>query len=386
MIRLGWLCAGALGVLLACQGSRPLVISELQVEEWEAHPLSNEAHFVAVRDVILSGEILWILDGASPFLTRISLETGDVVQVGGQGDGPGEFLDPWAIQPTSDLSGILVWDFGSYRVTKFAPDGVYQSSKLMNREGRVLARSNFNEVSYGNPFRVRSTPEGYLVGSFLGLLEHTSDVSRGSLRLSDQLLTPGQEIVRLSDQVDPGVESMKEWAALPFWDQCGENLVVWKPVSREVVWMDPSGTPRARTSLEPPHDRIELQDIERYLEWMARLELGPEYRAHDLDLSTMAQRLRDRFAKEQPFVTDLRCQGDDTAWIRLFSTETDPLGKGSDWIRVDPSGPSHFMRTPVGFTPFLFTSEGSFGSMETPGGDQVIALATPSSAQRTPPN
>jgi len=380
LIRARSFLVGTLVLLCACGEPESPAIPGLQVEEWEAHPLSTDARFVSVRDMVLSGGFLWVLDGAPPFLTRISLETGEAIRLGRKGDGPGEFLDPWAVQPTADSSGILVWDFGAYRVTEFGLSGTHLSSMTMSQEGRILVRSNFREVSYADPFRVRSTPQGYLAGSFDRRLDLTADFPSGSIRLSSPHLDPGQDIVDLRDLLEPGLESMKEWAPIPFWDACGGSLVVWKPSTGEVVWFGADWTPQAQATFGLAPHEIEIQDVERYLERMARLELGPQYHTHEIDFAMMARRNRDRFATERPIVTDLRCQKTGTAWLRLFSTNTDPLGRGSDWILFGMDGPRHHVRTPAGFTPFLFTSEGHFGSSELLGGDQAIARLSPPSS------
>jgi hypothetical protein len=136
--------------------------------------------------------------------------------------------------------------------------------------------------------------------------------------------------------------------------------------------------PQAQSPLEVPKHPIEHRDIERYLERMARLEMGSAHRQHDLQIPTMARRYRDRFARERPVVTDLRCEDRGTVWLRLFSTVDDPLGRGPDWIRVDADGPHRHARVPSSFSPFLFTSEGHFGSLELPDGNQTIGFVDPS--------
>ena len=378
MNRIRWTCTGALFVLSACGGPDQSTLPGLTVEEWDVQAVPTETRFLAVRDMFLSDGALWVLDGAPPFVTRLSLETGEVLQFGREGGGPGEFRAPWAIQPTSDSSGVLVWDFGSYRVTEFEPDGSVVSVSDMDPDGRMVVRSRFRDVSYADPHRVRATPDGFISASFGTRLEHTSDFARGVLRLSDQRFRSGKVLLRLSELVVPGIESMKEWGAMPFWDVCDGHLVVWDPSSSEVMWMNSAGRSVTQVPSELLIRPIEHGDIERYLERMARIELGPEYRQHDLQIRRMARSYRDRFATETPVVTDLRCEDRNTIWLRLFSTANDPLGRGSDWIRVDAQGFRGHRRAPPGFTPFLFTSAGYFGLLELPDGDQIIAFVDPS--------
>jgi len=362
---------------LACSEGPAEPLPELRLEEWSLSPLPTKARFVAIRDMTLLGPDLWVLDGAPPFLTQISLETGEAVQFGRNGEGPGEYLAPWAVRPTTDSTGVLVWDFGARRVTRYDLSGRLVGSQAMSQEGQIRARSNFKEVSYADPFRVRSVPIGYLAGAFDRRLDLTADYSRGSIRLSKPNLDPGQQIVRLTDLVVPGVESMKEWAAVPVWDACGRELAVWKPATSSVLWINPKGIVHLEVAVDLPPLRIKPEDIEGYLEHMARLELGSDYRDRGIDFRRMAEQARDRFAEMRPLVTDLRCQGSGTAWLRLFSTQHDPLGRSSWWVQVGPDGLINKADSPAGFSPFLFRDEGHIGSYELPGGEQAIALASP---------
>ena len=349
----------------------------LEFEEWEVRPLSTDARFVAVRDIASVGDFLWILDSAPPFLSRISIGSGEVLQFGLEGEGPGEFLAPWAIQPTADSSSILVWDFGSYRTTEFDLSGSVKASQPMSQTGRIRARSRFKQTSYADPFRVRSVPGGFLAGSFDRRLDHTADFSRGVIRLTGQDLDLGQQVVGMADLVERGVEGLKEWSSIPFWDVCADGLVVWRPSSGEVVRFGPDLKPRGNKAVEIPRGEVQDQDIERYLEWMARLEIGPEYDTHGIDFGVMARQFRDRFAADRPAVTDLRCQGGNTLWLRLFSTNNDPLGKGDVWLLAPRDGPIRKVRTPIGFTPFLFRPEGPIGSSRLPGGDEIVVQLSP---------
>ena len=376
---------GLLGLLVSCSEARSNNAQDLKLEEWGFRPISTDARFVSIRDMTLIGDGLWVLDGAPPFLTRISLETGDSFQQGEEGEGPGEFLAPWAIQPTSDSAGVLVWDFGSFRTTRYGLSGSLNNTQDMSREGQILARSNFKDVSYADPFRVRSTPTGYLAGSFDRRLDLTADFSRGWLRLSGSDLDPGHTLLRFSDLTEPGMDNMREWAPVPFWEVCDGSIVVWSPATQELVWFNQEGIvrDRIRTVIHPT--AIERQDIERYLEWMARLELGPQYRSQEIDYSVMATHVRDRFARIRPAATDLRCGGSGGVWIRLFDTEKDPIGRSTDWLLVSSGGLLRHVRMPDGFSLLLPSSEGLLGFRETPGGDQVVGLVSPPSARRSAP-
>ena len=111
----------------------------------------------------------------------------------------------------------------------------------MGDEGLVRARSDIRRVSYADPFRVRNAGQGVLIGSFPTRIDRTSDLGSGTLRLADRQLNPGADVLHFSDHMSQGAESLKEWAALPLWDVCGELVAVWSPESSSVNWVGLDG-------------------------------------------------------------------------------------------------------------------------------------------------
>jgi hypothetical protein len=118
---------------------------------------------------------------------------------------------------------------------------------------------------------------------------------------------------------------------------------------------------------------IESHDIEAYLRWMARLELGPDYDAAGIDYAGMARARRDQFVEVHPGPTGLRCESENKAWLRLFDTAIDPLGRGQTWLRVSKEEGLRRYRFPDAFTPAVFNAEGAFGIWEVPEGYQQLA-------------
>ena len=347
----------------------------LSVEPDAIQPVSTEVRFAAVRDLALDSESVWVLDGAAPFLTRIALADGSSVQFGGKGEGPGEFLNPVAIQPAlnPDESGVWVWDLGNRRVSGLDTLGVFSGSEPLSDEGGIKARSDLRYVSYADPYRIRKHGTTTLAGSFPRRLDRTGDFASGSLRRVDRRLTPGLELVRFSEHMDDGVSGSKEWAAVPYWDLCDGTVAFWSPASSRVIWLDLEGREIESVGIEGISTPIEFQDIEAYLRWMARLELGPDYDAEGIDYAGMARAHQDRFADQHPGPTDLRCESGSVAWLRLFDTSVDPLGRGQSWLRVSKEeGPRRY-QFPNEFTPAVFTADGAYGVLENPEGYQQVA-------------
>ena len=118
---------------------------------------------------------------------------------------------------------------------------------------------------------------------------------------------------------------------------------------------------------------LSLEDVERYLRQMSRLELGPDHEEAGINFASAARSMRGEFAEWRSFATDLRCEEGEAAWIRLFDTSVDPLGRSQSWLRVSPDTSPRQVSFPRGFTPALFTSDRVYGLLEAPNGDQRLA-------------
>ena len=358
----------------------PVDYREVAIDELEI--LAPGIGFSAVRDVATDGDVLWVLDGAPPFLTRLSVPEETTRQFGDEGQGPGELMNPRAV--VADSQGVRVWDLGNRRVNAVSRDGVTMASERMSDAASSQIRASIRNVSYADPFRVRRWDGGLVFSHFPQPVDRTADMAGGSLRWGSQGLEPAAEIFAFSDHVHGASSSLREWASLPLWDVCGASAVVWSPAEARLLWMDAQGqvVARAEVSLEPVD--ITVSDVEAYLRWMGRLELGPGYEAADIDYSRLAAQNMDRFARTAPLATDLRCESEDVAWIRLFDTSNDPLGRGRTWLRVERGGALAGLRFPQEFTPFVFGATGVVGVLTTADGQQQLArwVAANRTAQR----
>ncbi|TFH64049.1 MAG: hypothetical protein E4G90_08885 [Gemmatimonadales bacterium] len=356
-------------------GSSREGINVLEVGSNDIQAVTSEARFVSVRDMVLDSGAVWVLDGAPPFLSRVAWADGGTLQFGVEGQGPGELLNPWAIQsePGPGGPGIRVWDMGTHRVSLFDTLGGLETSESLSEEGMIRARADIRSVSYADPFRVRSEGNTTLVGDFPRRLDRTGDIAAGSLRRADHRLTPGSPLVRFADHVEGGAPSQLEWMGVPLWDLCDGAVALWSPATAQVIWMDLDGNKLGGVPVEGVSTEIDLEDIEAYLKWMGRLELGPDHDEAGINYARMARASRDRFAERVPGATDLRCEAKGVAWLRLFDTSVDPLGRGQTWLRVSERGDSRRYRFPDGFTPMVFAGQGAYGVLEVPEGYQVLA-------------
>lgn len=367
-------------LVLACRpvGDRSSIPSRT-VSLDDIHRLPSSLSFAMVQDLVREGDYAWVLDQAPPFLTCVHLPSGRARRMGPEGEGPGELVGPRAVQVVQKggESQALVWDFRSGRVSRFSPEGEFLGSARLDEDGWIRARTNLHEVSYAAPFRVRQVGDEFLAARFPQRLDRTEDVLSGALALVDSRLRLHSGLGPLKSRTARGSDDLGEWAALPFWDARDGVAAVWRPSSSAVVWIRKGGEETDSTIVPLPPDRVEGKDRERYLEWMARLELGPGFDREFLDLRALARANADRFAEVRPIVTDLRSESTDVVWVRRFGTSADPLGRGTEWIRVPSHGSVEEVRFPKEFTPLAFDPDGALGVLEMDGGSQMLARWRP---------
>lgn len=339
------------------------------------HLLETSARFSFVRDITVSGEAIWVLDSEPPFLTRLGWDGPDELSLGRRGGGPGEFTHPRTIQPVAGVAsdGVRVWDFGAGRVLAFDGAGALKEETRLHDPGLIRGRSDLPEVSFLDPYRIRVDHSIVFANAFDRRLDRTSDLASGALVRASLDLALLDTVCSLEDHVPEGLESLKEWASQPVWDFCQGEVVLWSPRAAKLIWMDPKGEVLRERGMDLPSIPIRLQDIERYLERMARLEMGPDYRTAGIDFAQMARTTRDRFAEDRPGVTGMLCGEEGEVWLRLFDTDPDPLGRGREWLLVRAGEQPSLIRFPRAFKPFRFSRIRALGIVEIPGEGQGLA-------------
>jgi hypothetical protein len=360
------LLASCLGAV-ACGYEEPAEL--VRVDPGELQVVGPGTRFVSIQEMVAGAGSLWVLDAAPPFITRLS-RAGEATGFGMKGQGPSELLDPRAIHGQDAVA--RVWDLGAGRVSSFDTLGVLVDSEPLPEEGRIYARQDIRDVSFADPFRIREAGEGIVLGHFPGPFLRTADMVTGSLRRVDSSGTV--DLLRFADHVEDPERGMLEWLSIPLWDSCDEGIVLWSPASSQVRWFDLRGEEMASAVVAAPSRPVTQENIEAYLRWMGRLELGPGHEEAGLDYAVMARQVRERFAKTQPTATDIRCQPGGVAWMRLFSTSSDPLGRSRVWRRISLEGEVEDFEFPPEFDPVLFTSDGAYGVLEVDGAFQQLAL------------
>ncbi len=364
---LGAVCA----VASACASSD----AAIEFREIPAEALTTPfpgVEFTAIRDIATAPDAVWVLDTSPPYLTRIERAGGDVLRGGERGEGPEDLVFPIALQVDPDGGMAHVWDVGSRQHKVFdATMSLVRSERL---QGASWARRrDFNDVSYADPYRVRLDARGAVVVHTPTRLDVTADFQEASLVRADLSLETRREVVAFSEHMRPTGETPGEFVPVPLWDACGSDLVLWRPASHDLVWLDDGGVSIAQVPIPGSPSPIQEADIVFYLEKMIRLELGPNYAEAGIDLEAMARDVRAHFSDELPFVTSVLCQSGGPAWLRLFDNRTDPLGHGRRWLRVTTSGAVDAFEFPPSFEPLVATPRGVLGSHGSPDGVRWLA-------------
>ena len=334
-----------------------------------------EVEFTAIRDIAVSPDAVWVLDTSPPFLTRIEHFGGGVLRGGDRGEGPEDLVFPIAVQVDPNHGTAHVWDLGSRQHKVFdATMSLVRSERL--RGASWARRRDFTDVSYADPYRVRLNARGTVVIDASGGLDVTADFQRASLVRADSALETRQEVVAFSDHMRSTGEAPGEFAPVPLWDACGSDLVLWRPASHDLVWLDDDGSILAEVPIPGRPSPIREADIVFYLEKMIRLELGPNYVEAGIDLDVMARDVRAQFSDELPFVTAVLCEAGGPAWLRLFDNRTDPLGHGRRWLRVTSAGAVDALEFPPSFEPLTATPRGVLGSFGFSDGVRWLAAWT----------
>ena len=362
------LLASGVGLLCGCLAAPPGggAWAEYAVSEHELEPVSPDVDFVGVVDVALADPVLWVLDGAEPFVTRVDLsDPGEVLRFGTEGRGPAELVRPVAIQPHAE--GALVWDAAGGRVVVFGHDGSMLRTESLSQDRTGRIRPNLHEITYVDPWRIRVLEDETLYGHFPRGVDRAVDVAAGALVRTTETLERGPTVVDFSDRVPRDASGVGVFAAMPLWDACEDIVMTWDPRARSVIWLDADGAVRASVPLDLGPTELDVRDLEGYVRHVARLELGPAFREAGIDFAQVAERQLEALGTRATTFADLRCAPSGTAWLQLFDMTGDPLGRGKSWLRLGMNGAPELFTFPEAFRPVAFADDGrALGVMDEP--------------------
>ena len=321
-----------------------------------------------VRDIVESGEVIWVLTAAAPFLRAYDHSGRMLADFGKSGDGPGELRNPWILSAATSPGGVVAWDLATRRRSLFDAAGNFVTSTAtpITRES---IRADIRSVTFGDPFRVVEDNTGVWAASYPGGISRGDDFWSGKiLRYAHGDVEP---VMVVDFAVDlPGAASRVPamgLAPVPLWDGCVDGVVaVLDPVDRSLHLYRPGGTKDIQIALPWTARPLSHEERLEYVRAMMRHETqGTNVAAREIERAAadMLARAGDHLAAEAPLGIDLRCSSG-RIWIQEFDGSSHPHGYGRTWMTVarDAATP-RFQRVvfPDGFTPYRLTDSMAIG-------------------------
>ena len=321
-----------------------------------------------VRDIVESGDAIWVLTSAAPFLRAYHRSGRLLADVGESGEGPGEFLNPWILTVPTPSGGVVAWDLSTRRRLLFDARGDFVTS-TPTPIARESVRADIRSVTFGDPFRVVEDDTGVWTAGYPGGISLADDFWGG--RIVHRSKGSVEAAVVVDFAVDlPGAASRVPTMGLgpvPLWDVCPDGVAaVLDPVDRSVHLYYPDGTSTRRIAL--PWTARPLTHEERlgYVRGMMRNETqGTDVSDGEIERAAaeMLAQAGDRLAADAPAGIELRC-APGRVWIQEFDGSSPPLGYGRTWVTIALDGEvPRFQRVffPDGFTPYRFTDSVAIG-------------------------
>ncbi|MDE0072499.1 MAG: hypothetical protein OXU32_00750 [Gammaproteobacteria bacterium] len=321
-----------------------------------------------VRDIIESGEVIWVLTGAAPFLRAYDRSGRMLADFGSSGQGPGELRNPWILSAATSAGEVVAWDLATRRRSVFDATGNFVSS-TPTAIARESVRASIRSVTFGDPFRVVEDNSGFWMASYPDGISRGDDFWGG--RIVRYAHGDAEPVVVVDFSVDlPGAASRVPAMGLgpvPLWDGCADGVAaVLDPVDRSLHLYRPSGTKDRQIALPWTGRPLSYEERLGYVRAMMRHEMqGANVAADEIERAAtdLLARAGDHLAAEAPLGIDLRC-APGRIWIREFDGSSHPLGYGRTWMTVtlDDAAP-RFQKAvfPDGFTPYRLTDSVAIG-------------------------
>ncbi len=350
-----------------------------------------------VRDIIESGDAIWALTEAEPFLRAHDPGGRILADFGTSGEGPGELSNPWTLSATDPAGSVIVWDHRNRRRSIFTSAGEFVSSVPAPAVPNGAIRGDIRNVTFGNPFRVGEDRGGLFVASYGDGLSRPADFWGGRiLRIGDGQAEPRTVVDFAADL--PGAANrvpLMGLAPVPLWDLCPDGrIVVLDPVARSLHLHAPDGAEERRIPLAWAARALSREERLGYVRAMISGETrGTDIADEEVNAAAegMLAQAGDQLATEAPLGVDLRC-APGRVWIQEFDGASHALGYGRGWrtVSLDGANPGaenqapRFQRIlfPEGFVPWRLTDSMAIGVMTDDLNLQRLAVVRLESAFR----
>ena len=325
-----------------------------------------------VRDVVRSGNAIWVLTETEPFLRAYSVSGRLLAEFGSLGEGPGELRNPRAVSAAASDDGVVVWDLATGSRPVFTANGTLLSSAPVPNVRR-RARMDIGSVTFGDPFRVAESDGGSLVVDYGTGPNLPDDMWSGTIV---RVAADGSEPLALVD-FDADLEgaasrttTLMGLAPVPLWDRCPDGgIAVLDPVAAHLRLFGPDGSSEEPVPL-PWAPRVLLpEELLGYI----RARMQAETREQDVSAAEIEQAAAEAVANagdmlpsETPLAVDLLCSGD-RVWVQEYDGLAHPMGYGRAWwsVYVDAAagrdGGVERVIFPERFAPFQFTDSMAIG-------------------------
>ena len=335
-----------------------------------------------VRDIIESGEVIWALTEAPPFLRAYDRSGRMLADLGTSGEGPGELRNPWTLSAATPAGSVIVWDHGSRSRSVFDAVGNFATS-IPAPIASAGIRADIRSVTFGDPLRVAEDGTGLWVASYPGGVSLADDFWNGRiLRITNGEAEP-RPLVDFAADLRGAASRVPAMglAPVPLWDGCPDGSVaVLDPVDRSLHLYAPNESDNRRIPL--PWIGRPFSDEERlaYVRAMIRAETaGTDISDAEIEQASegVLARAADQFPAEAPIGIDLRCSPGQV-WIQEFDGSSHHLGYGGAWRVVSLNDRTPRFRTaifPDGFIPYRITGSAAIGVVTDSVDLQRVAVA-----------
>jgi hypothetical protein len=380
-----YLPLGLLALLAGC-GSSP-GDSRPVLETGPAVSAVTDTMLFGVRDVAVTADgDIWVLSRHDPFIRRFTAGR-LIASFGRRGEGPGEFRAPWSFVRGDRLIPPRVFDPGARLIVRLDTAGREQS-RLAYRTTWGFVRSDIEDVSYGQVFRVLSPSDSELVSLvYLGDVGTTRDLRRSALVRFTAFGSPMDTLISFRHLFGPQTDrSAARWlVTIPVVSGCPDaTTAVYDGIVPEIRGYASGPQPVWRVAMPAPlaeSRAMPTGDLERYV----RHRVLGELLENQADTTALESRVADQlrstrawYASTAPAIVGLLCDDRNRIWLQRFDTTDDPLGKDRTWTVVARDGESTTVRVPAGFTPVVFGQRSILGiSRDSLGVETVARVALP---------
>ncbi|TVP79104.1 MAG: hypothetical protein EA352_00995 [Gemmatimonadales bacterium] len=378
---------GTMTALVACGGDTAEDAggggeTEHVLEASATQVLGTTEALSVVRDLTVDASgTVWVLNETAPFFTAFGPEGEVVVEMGSQGEGPGEFAMPSALASTTGGEGAGVWTYDRMRhamVRVSGPDAALAGETgeagdtpvplprddirpggFLPGTGGIPGMYPWMESAGGSVFAAHPG-EGMPRGTGFWearIVEISPATGEATERWAMEAFLPDPE------EHHPGAT---EFLPIPLWAICDDGSGwMYDPALHRVRPLDDADAegrsllPRRQVAFTP--DRL----FDLLLETI-RAEVPSSERPADDELRTILaaeiEEIIDDFAQVFPEYYQLQCAPDGGLWLQRFDWSEGYGGASPTWERLPADGgESELIRFPAGFQVFRIDAGRAWG-------------------------